>query len=147
MKDSLKNEKGFALVLTLVMLFLMSILGTMMYTTSSTEVQVSRNFKVRQDAFYAAERALEYSVSDGGVYTAVGTGSVAVPLTGVSLQVGTSDASGTVEYLVGGNPPRGSGVDVTQFQANYFVVDVTGTGQGNSNVGLEANIARIIPKE
>lgn len=141
------REAGFALVLALVVLFLMSLLGTILFTTSTTEVQISRNFSTRQGAFFAAERGLEYAVSDGGIYSAIGTGSVSIPLTGVSLQIDNTDANGTVEYLSGGNPPRGSGVDITQFQANYFVTNVTGTGQGNSQVELEANVARIVPKE
>ncbi len=147
MKRHIKNEKGFALILALVMMFLMSILGTIIFNVSSSEVLVSRNYRVRQDAMYAAERAMEYSRSDGNIYATIDTGSVNVPLTGVSLMADSSNASGTVQFVSNGNPPRGSGVDVTQFQANYYVINVTGTGPGNSSVQLEVNHARILPKQ
>lgn len=140
------NEKGFALILALVVMFLMSMLGATIYTLSSSEILVSRNYRSRQNTFYAAERGLEYAKTDANIYLTIGTGTVNVPMAGVSLVVGNTNASGTVQYAAGGNPPRGSGIDATQFQANYYVIDVTGTGQGNSSVELEANNARIIPK-
>lgn len=140
------NERGMALVLALIILFLMSVLGTMMFTNSSSETQASRNYRVKQDAFYAAERAVEYARSDVSVYSAIGTGSVAIPLTGVDLSAGSSDATGTVTYLANGNPPRGSGMDATEFQANFFAISATGTGPVNSRTEVETNVARIIPK-
>lgn len=142
----LGNERGMALILALIILFLMSVLGTMMFTNSSSETQASRNYRVKQDAFYAAERAIEYARTDVNIYSAVGSGSVNIPLTGISLQAGTSDATGTVTYLSNGNPPRGSGMDVTEFQANYFAISATGTGPVNSRTEVETNVARIIPK-
>lgn len=147
MKNQVDNQKGFALILTLIILFLMSILGTMIFSTTTTEVQISRNYSLRQDAFYAADRGMEYALSDGNIYLTIGTGTLNLPLTGVSLASSGTNSTGTVQYAATGNPPRGSGVDVTQFKANYFVVNMTGTGQGNSNVELEANIARIVPKD
>lgn len=146
MKQMINNDNGFALILALVLMFLMSILGTMLFLTSNSEIMVSQNYRVRQNTMYAAERGMEYSKSDANIYTTIGTGTVNVPLAGVSLQVGNSNAAGTVEFASSGNPPRGSGIDVTQFQANYYVIDVVGTGQGNSSVELEGNNAKIIPK-
>lgn len=140
------NEKGFALILALVMMFLMAILGTMIFTASNSELLVSRNYRQKQDTMYAAERAMEYAKSDSNIYNTIGTGTVAVPMAGVSLQVGGTNATGTVEFASNGNPPRGSGIDVTQFQANYYLIDVNGTGQGNSSVDLEGNNAKIIPR-
>ncbi|MEK7773958.1 MAG: pilus assembly PilX N-terminal domain-containing protein [Deltaproteobacteria bacterium] len=146
----INNEKGVALVLALVMLFLMSLLGSMIFNTSTTEVQISRNFRTRQDAFYAAERGVQYSYGDSNVYSSIipgTTNTVNVPVGAVSLQVGSSDAAGTVQYVGNGNPPRGSGVDVTQYQANYYVIDVTGTGSNNANLEMEAGNAKIVPKQ
>ncbi|MCC6502144.1 MAG: hypothetical protein IT362_03280 [Deltaproteobacteria bacterium] len=142
----IRDEKGMALVLALIVLLLMSILGTMMFANSSSESQASRNYRVKQDAFYAAERAIEYARSDVNIYSVIGSGSVNIPLTSISLQSGTSDASGTVAYLSSGNPPRGSGMDATEFQANYFAIAATGTGPVNSRTEVETNVARIIPK-
>ena len=53
------NEKGFALILALSMLAIMSILGAFALMTSTTEVQISGNYSAGQQAFVAADRPLE----------------------------------------------------------------------------------------
>lgn len=140
------NEKGMALVIALIALFLMGLLGTMMHANSSSETKAARNWRVKQDAFYAAERALEYGRSDMNIYTQIGTGAVNIPLTGVSLSDARSDASGTVTFLSKGNPPRGSGMDATEFEANFFVISAQGAGPANAQAVVETNVARIIPR-
>ncbi|MBW7956820.1 MAG: pilus assembly PilX N-terminal domain-containing protein [Deltaproteobacteria bacterium] len=140
------NERGMALVIALIALFLMSILGGMVFTTSNSEVLGAKNHRVMNESLYAAERGIEYAKSDPAIYSAIGTGSVAIPIGGVSLETVASDASGIVEYLTRGNPPRGSGMDATEFEANYFAVNVEGTGPLNSRTEVEINVARIVPK-
>ncbi|MBI1910933.1 MAG: pilus assembly PilX N-terminal domain-containing protein [Deltaproteobacteria bacterium] len=141
------NEKGMALVIALIIMFIMSLLGTMLYTTSSSETKAARNYRTKQDAFYAAERAIEYAKTDSNIYATIGSGSVNIPLSGVSLSAGSSNASGTVEYLANGNPPRGSGLDATEFEANFYVISAAGTGPANSMTEMETNVARIVPKK
>lgn len=151
--QAVNNEKGVALVLALVLLFIMGLLGTLIFNTSSTEMQISRNYVERQGAFYAAERGVAYAQSDNNIYTTIGSqlgNSVNIPLAGVNLQAGNTDVDqtkSTVTLVSSGNPPRGAGVDVTQFQANYFAINVRGTGQGNSIENVEAYNARIVPKQ
>lgn len=145
MRTVIDREEGIALVIVLVVLTLMSILGTIIFSTSTTEMQISRNYRVSIDAFYAAERGIEYGQGDANIYLTIGSGSLNIPLTGVKLKVGSSDASGTVDFLRYGVPPRGSGVDITQFQSNYFLTEVVGTGPGNSRSDLESTVARIVP--
>lgn len=140
------NERGMALVLALIVMFLMSLLGTMLIANSTSETKGAMNYRVKQDSFYAAERAIEYARTDVNIYGAIGSGSVNIPLAGVSLASGTSDATGTVTYLSSGNPPRGSGVDVTEFQANFYAVNAAGTGPANSRTETETSVARIIPR-
>lgn len=144
--QELRDEKGMALVITLIVLFLMTVLGAMLFTNSNSELQASRNFRTAQEAMHAAERAVEYAKSDPAIYTTIGTGSVAVPVSGVDLSSGGSDASGTVTYLSRGNPPRGSGMDATEFEANYFAINVNGTGPFNAQAEVEVNVAKIVPK-
>lgn len=140
-----KDEKGMALVITLLVMFLMAIMGTTLFSVSTTEMKISRNNRFSSETFYAAERGNEYAQTDPAIYTTVGTASVSVPLTGISLQVGQTDASGTVSYMATGNPPRGSGVDISDFKANYFLVEITGTGSGNATERIESNVAKIVP--
>lgn len=146
MMKTLNNEQGMALMLALIVLFLMSLLGTMIINNSSSENQGARNFRTKQDSFYAAERAIEYAKTDVNIYSVVGSGSVNIPLAGVSLAAGASDATGTVEFLANGNPPRGSGIDATEFQANFYVITASGTAPANSRTETETSVARIIPR-
>jgi Tfp pilus assembly protein PilX len=144
--NHLNNEKGMALVLVLMMMLLLSVLGTTIYTTSSTEMRISRNNRFVNEAFYAAERGIEYAQTDANIYSDIGTATAAVPATGVDLSSGNTDVTGVVTYLATGNPPRGSGVDITEFQANYFLINTTGTTTSNTSVRLENNVGRIIPR-
>ncbi|HEY4706957.1 MAG TPA: pilus assembly PilX N-terminal domain-containing protein [Thermodesulfobacteriota bacterium] len=146
MKRAATGENGMAMVIALIALFLMSILGVMAYTTSDSEIQGAKNYKVMNISLYAAESGVEYARSDPAIYSAVGTGSVNIPMGGVSLESNGADAAGTVEYLSRGNPPRGSGMDATEFDANYFAINVEGTGPFNSRTEIEVNVARIVPK-
>ncbi len=147
MRSIINNERGMALAIALIVLFLMSLLGTMIFTTSNSETQGARNYRTMQDALYSAERGVEYAKSDPTIYSTIGTGSVNIPLGGVSLQSGGGDASGRVDYLARGNPPRGSGMDATEFEANYFAINVAGTGPANAKSEIEVNVAKIVPKK
>jgi len=145
-QDRLKDERGIALVMALVMLMLMGVLGTIMFKVTDHEMKISRNYSWRQDAFYAADSGVEYAQADANIYTAVGLGTINIPVGGASLASGVSDATGTVMFLASGNPPTGMGIDATMFQGNYYLIKVTGTGRSNSTLGLESSVVRIVPR-
>ncbi len=56
-----KDERGFALVLTMVMLAVLSVLGTMVLNTTDTELAITTNTRISSDVFMAAELATEFS--------------------------------------------------------------------------------------
>ncbi len=55
-----KNEKGIALVVSLIMLVLLTILGTYALSTSSTELIIAGNYRNNECAFYLAEAGIGY---------------------------------------------------------------------------------------
>ncbi len=55
------NEKGFALILTMSMLSVLSILGVMVLNTTDTELKITSNSRTNSDAVVAAEMAVEYA--------------------------------------------------------------------------------------
>ena len=59
--DILSNERGMVLMLSLVMLMLLSIIGTAAIDTSKTEMMISSIEKDRQGAFFAAEGGIEHA--------------------------------------------------------------------------------------
>jgi len=59
----LKNEKGVALVIALIMLIVLTLIGISSINSSIFETKISGNERVGSSAFYAAE---------GGVYVGIG---------------------------------------------------------------------------
>ena len=149
----LAGENGMALVLTLVMLTIMSLLGVLALSSSSTEVGISGNYRSSQQAFYAAERAVEYAMTAQNIFDSIGVGNI--NLTGdyaTDIAAGTgnsglkSGATNQVSYLTSGSLPPGSGSDPTYFQARYYIITATGQGPNNSAAQVESQVARIVPK-
>jgi len=60
-RPHLRDERGMALVLTLSMLAILSVLGAFALSTTNTELGVTANFRSSRESFLAAERIIEYA--------------------------------------------------------------------------------------
>lgn len=147
------NERGTALVLTMVLLLLMGILGNLALTSSTRELKSSGGQNASVQAFCVADRAIEYAMVAGSIYDSIGSGSVALTGNHATLIAAGADNSGLVDgaanqvqFREAGPLPPGSGSDPTYFQSRYYTINVTGEGPQNSSVRLEAEVARIVPK-
>lgn len=58
-RSSRRGEAGFALILAILALMLLTFLGLTLAATSSTELQIATNYRWSQQAFYNAEAGLE----------------------------------------------------------------------------------------
>ncbi len=56
----LNNEKGFAIILALIMLAILTIIGISSSTTSTIELQIVRNERIFQRDFYIADSIWKY---------------------------------------------------------------------------------------
>jgi hypothetical protein len=56
-----KNEAGFALILAILALMLLTFLGLTLALSTSTELQIATNYRWSQQALYNAEAGLEYA--------------------------------------------------------------------------------------
>lgn len=56
-----KNQDGYVLMLTLVMLTILSFLGMMVLTSTDTELAITSNYRAKNDAFVASQVGVEYS--------------------------------------------------------------------------------------
>lgn len=63
MDKKIKDESGIALVISLLIMVLLTILGTAAIMTSTTDVKISQNFKQSSNAFYAAEAGIEDGIA------------------------------------------------------------------------------------
>ena len=55
-----EKEAGFALILAILALLLMTFLGLTLATSTSTELQIATNYRWSQQAYYNAEAGIEY---------------------------------------------------------------------------------------
>jgi hypothetical protein len=147
------NEKGTALVITMFILVLISIMGVFSLSTTSTDLKITGNVRRANEAFYAAERGVEYASGNATIYTTIGENDYCINLTGCTTDMATtdlaesnSDATASVSFLHDGPPPVGSGTDATVFKANYFLIGVTGSGPMSSQKVIDTEIAKIVPK-
>jgi hypothetical protein len=58
-----EEEAGFALILAILALMLMTFLGLTLATSTSTELQIATNYRWSQQAYYNAEAGIEYGKS------------------------------------------------------------------------------------
>lgn len=58
-----KNEKGMVLPLGLMFLAIISILGTTAVIVTTTDIKIGSNYKLSQQAFYAAEAGINRAMS------------------------------------------------------------------------------------
>lgn len=57
----MNNQKGFALILTMVMLAVLSTLGVMVLNSTDTELAITGNYRMNTDAFIGTELGVEYA--------------------------------------------------------------------------------------
>jgi hypothetical protein len=143
-----RRQDGAALITSLFILVVLTFIGLQAILTSSTEVILSANYKRSKEAFYSAEGALEYVVRDKQYFLVLpgGDGMMEFPDdTGVSLDAGFTSANGTVTFVSRGAPPVGSGTSMGRMQADYFVIDSTGTGSLGSRSQQRLLMTNIVP--
>jgi Tfp pilus assembly protein PilX len=145
-----------ALVLALWMLVILGLAGAMLLSSSNVELRLAANTRHSQTALYTADGAIQYAKSDPVIYSTIADGTGAFPVGAAAgtytvpaappFLIGANTAQNiNVTYLTLGPPPVGSGLPAT-FQAQYFSVQATGVGPNNSQVLVESQVGRIIPK-
>jgi type IV pilus assembly protein PilX len=154
------NEKGFALILAVAMLAILSILGAIALTTTSTEFRVTGNYQNAKQTFYASDRAVEYATNrnllmsmvsdvdlltaDGGVHqTRIEAGGGGELLSGTITDLGPSDL-----------PTKLAGAYGTDFGANLYHVSVSVRSDATalpveqrSQVRIDAEIVRLFKND
>lgn len=149
-----RDERGFALILALSMLAILSILGALVLSNSGTDLNVTTNFQGTQQAFYAVDRAVEYGTSRDIL--------LALPSNGtINLATGAHKTNIDQGKNFGGELEKGSVTDLgpgkipsklsvaygSDFGANFYRVSGEGTGPNASKVKVEATIIRLYKME
>ena len=58
MKINLKNEKGFAIALALLLMLVMALMGTTLVVVASSDQKANAQKDINQQVFYAAETGI-----------------------------------------------------------------------------------------
>ena len=134
------GEHGFALVLAILALMLLTFLGLTLAMTTSTELQISNNYRWGQQALYNAEAGLEVARA---VLNQVGDGQLVLPPARALAwdpddpTVTGNPSAGTPAYLFPANRNfEGRYCDAWGYGAGYgqVLVDPTNPGAPYENV-------------
>lgn len=138
-------QRGAALIMSLVILMILTILGISAMGTASLEEKMSGNTQEATRAFQAAESGLNDALNvSGGLDLNSGTAGKDLPrFTYDSGKSGYADVN--VKFLQFSNPKRGSG-----YGSNFEAANFDQTSIGRTNAGAKAiihqGVAQIVPK-
>jgi hypothetical protein len=157
-KMTMKNEKGSVMVLSVVLLFLLALLGMAALSTSSIESQIAGNELRYELAYYAAESAAVYVACRPDLYGSENTTAGVshyfpndtTPYAALTTHlpparsIGVSQSfNGQVRYQGASSPPRGSGCSVGKFKAYQYAMVCNGYAPGNTAEPIVVGFYRI----
>lgn len=123
-RGPLDDERGIVLIVSLLVLMVLSLLGSVFLLLSGTEVTISRNSQVATQGFYAAEAGIETALNNL-------PGTAAIPQTGLGasavFQTGPPPPAAAPIKELGPSPNPPAGFNIASFSFNMYQIDVTGT--------------------
>lgn len=136
-----RQQHGTALVMSMVILLILTILGIAAMGTASLEEKMSGNTQESTRAFEAAESGLTEALNTAGSLQLSGSSSNSFTYSGMNA---TADVS--TQFIQFSSPKRGSGYSNKNFQSANFDQSSTGrTGVGAKAV-VHQGIAQIVPQ-
>lgn len=113
-----KKQTGAALIVALILLLVITMLGVSAVSTSSLEILMAGNSQYSQQAFQAAESAIESEIALGNLSTSLNrVGAYSYP--------NNASASTQTGYVIAGEVPAGGYSLGAGFQAYHFETAVT----------------------
>jgi Tfp pilus assembly protein PilX len=136
-----RDQAGTALVMSLVILMILTMIGIAAMNTSSFEERMAGNIQEGTHAFEAAESGLNRSLNLPGALVLTTTTDNTY-----TFGITTVTQARVITAPTGMSPPkRGSGYSSTSFDAANFDQQSTGT-VGTATSVVNRGIAQIVPK-
>jgi len=162
-----RGERGIALILAIGFLAVLSILGAVVLTVTTRDLGGSATFIPGQNAFYAADRAVEYSMNRDIIInlspneTIDLVNNVKLDKDGNSLGATPFDSKTIVDGAGAGNmisgtitdlgpnelPPSISALFGSEFGANFYHVEVETQAPGGAEAKVNASIVRLFKSD
>lgn len=141
-----RYERGTALIMSLVILMILTILGITAMGTASLEEKMSGNTQETTKAFEAAESGLNQALNTSGALDLNTSYTAPKTLPKFEYDSGKS-GSATVStwYVQSTAPKRGSGYG-SNFEAANFEQTSTGETSANAKAVVHQGVAQIVPK-
>lgn len=150
----LADQRGMALILALFMLVILSLLGALALSVSTTDIKISGNLKNQQNAFFAAEGAVEYAMGNVAIVQSIGTTDLNNGGHPANLSMGGTkldpNATNQVDSLGAGELPDSLAdrFGREKFGGAYYTISVTGLGVNErSQTRIEAERVRVYQKD
>lgn len=129
-----KKEKGFTLILSLILLGMMSLMSTTSINMNSVELQIAYNAKINQALTDSATQAIEQVISSISAFTSPEDNTVVV--NGYSVAVSAPECLGTTP-VSGYSAKTGLSPENTHWIISAQVSDVNSGAQVNIQQGLK----------
>jgi len=141
-KQQFKQQRGFVLILALVMLAVLTLIGVSSMNTANTELKATANAKQHQVAFNATQSLLEFTISKPG------TGVIDYQTMSTTPQIysgyvlsGASALTATVDFIgcaksTGGSLEAGRGFSYNFYNVRGSGSNTTGTATSNQTLGV-----------
>lgn len=172
MDNRFKSERGFALVLTMSMLIILSVLGILVLDATNTDLAITSNYRSSSDAFSAAERAVEYATNEDILFSTEDThlawfedgtfksgetvagfdiedrwGHLQDTVNGTELVRSADPDVNVVKNLGAGElPVRLRSKFGNEFAGYYYCVNIATQGRKQSRAAIETQKVRIFKK-
>ena len=157
-KDILRNEKGMALVIALLVMVVLTLIGLGSVFTSSFELRLSGNKRGSTDAFYAADSGVQVSIANVNNFSLPGkfVDNKYDPFTVTDpskpdYNPNPAKAQVVIEYREDEHgAPRGMGMSAVQVGFEHYLIHSTGYDQSDlsplkSRCDIDEKVLRIVP--
>jgi hypothetical protein len=123
----LKNEKGIALIVALMILLVLTLLGISSINTSTYETSLAGNQRIGTDAFYAAEAGLQVAFNQLPLATAVPVTSLG---TDASYWTGSPADKGAPKAPESKGLYHKPGFDISSYAFRRYKINASGDSFG-----------------
>jgi len=134
------KQDGIALVITLLIMLVASVIGFAAMTTTDIEVRISGNNHWGNQAFYCADGAIEMVLADGSNFQRTGNNFDLVEPVRASVTVGYDPTQK--------GAPRGKGISSLHFNFDHYLI----TSKGYTSVAtlsasseIQEKVVKLVP--
>ena len=135
------RQRGFVLILSLVMLAVLTLIGVSSMNRSNMELKATANSRQHQAAFNAAQSVLEYTASDAGVKAVDYQTTTPNSITSYTKIANSKNVSAVVNYAgcavaIGSSLEEGKGFSYSYFNVEATASNATGTATSEQSQGV-----------